>query len=385
MIRLLVIDDDDFDIMAFKRFFKNNTNFELETVHSLREAMEKIKNTSFDILISDFNLKDGNAFELLEVKGNTPIIIITGVDNTYIALEALKIGVYDFIVKDSKGDYLKTLPILIKNAMERKKAELKLKEYQKELENIISEKTIALENEINDRKKTEKELILAQREIKKAKNSMIFALATLAESRDSETGAHTLRIREYCKCLSLRLKKEKQFKHKITKQFIDDIYHTSILHDIGKVGIPDSILLKKGKLTEEEFEIMKTHSEIGGRTLAKVYESHPTHSFLEMATDIVLHHHEKWNGEGYPRKLCAHEISLASRITTFADIFDALMSKRIYKEAFSKEKTLEIMRSEKGVTLDPYIFPYFEEIFDDFVKIFKEFEDDSVDVSSYYL
>ena len=118
--------------------------------------------------------------------------------------------------------------------------------------------------------------------------------------------------------------------------------------------------------------------------LFRSYESHPTHSFLEMATDIVLHHHEKWNGEGYPRGLCAHEISLASRITTFADIFDALMSKRAYKEAFSKEKTLEIMKSEKGITLDPYIFPYFEEIFEDFVKIFEDFEDDSIDFSSYY-
>ena len=261
-----------------------------------------------------------------------------------------------------------------------------MKEYQKKLESIIEEKSLILENEIKDRKQAERKFLKAQREIKKAKNSMIFALATLAESRDSETGAHTLRIREYCKCLSVRLKKEKYFKRKITKQFIDDIYHTSVLHDIGKVGIPDSILLKNGKLTEREFEIMKTHSEIGGRTLAKVYESHPNHSFLEMATDIVLHHHEKWNGEGYPRGLCAHEISLASRIVTFADIFDALMSKRTYKEAFSKEKTLEIMRSEKGVTLDPYIFQYFEEVFDEFVRIFEAFEDDSIDFSSsYYL
>ena len=384
MIRLLVIDDDYFDIMAFKRFFKNVDTVELETVQSISDAIDKIKKSTFDILISDFNLKDGNAFELLEVKGNIPIVIITGVDSNQIALEALKVRAYDFIVKDSKGDYIKTLPIVIRNSIERNKAELKLKEYQKELENIIKEKTIALEIEAKDRKKTERELLKAQKEIKKAKNSMIFALATLAESRDSETGAHTLRIREYCKCLAFRLKKEKQFRSKITKQFIDDIYHTSVLHDIGKVGIPDSILLKEGKLTEKEFEIMKTHSEIGGRTLAKVYESHPTHSFLEMATDIVLHHHEKWNGEGYPRGLCAHEISLASRITTFADIFDALMSKRAYKEAFSKEKTLEIMKSEKGITLDPYIFPYFEEIFEDFVKIFEDFEDDSIDFSSYY-
>ena len=257
MIRLLVIDDDYFDIMAFKRFFKNIDTIELETVQSISEAIEKIKTIHFDILISDFNLKDGNAFELLEVKGDIPIVIVTGVDSGQIAIEALKVGAYDFIIKDSKGDYIKTLPIVIRNSIERNKAELKMKEYQKKLESIIEEKSLILENEIKDRKKAERKFLKAQREIKKAKNSMIFALATLAESRDSETGAHTLRIREYCKCLSVRLKKEKYFKRKITKQFIDDIYHTSVLHDIGKVGIPDSILLKNGKLTEREFEIMK--------------------------------------------------------------------------------------------------------------------------------
>lgn len=234
---------------------------------------------------------------------------------------------------------------------------------------------MTIENDLVNFKKAKRALNKANNEVRNAKNAMIFALATLAEFRDSETGEQTLRIREYCKLLALKLKETKHFKAQISKQFIEDIYNTSVLHDIGKVGIPDAILLKKGKLSEKEFEIMKTHAEIGGRALAKVYEMHPNHSFLEMATDIVLHHHEKWNGEGYPRGLCANEISLASRITTFADIFDALMSKRSYKEAFSKEKTLEIMRMEKGKTLDPYIFPYFEENFEEFVCIFETFQD----------
>lgn len=380
MKKILVVDDDEFDIMAFERFFKRNSDIKLETAKSIEEAKEKLAVNKYDVIICDYKLKDGNALELMDIKSEIPLIIITGTESIELETEALKMGVYDFIVKDTKGEYLKVLPTVIRNAMGRNRVEAEMKKYHKELLKTIEEKTIELENEKSKCKKNKRELVKANNEIRKAKNAMIFALATLAEFRDSETGAHTLRIREYCKVLAVRLKGVKQFKGQITKQFIENIYNTSVLHDIGKVGIPDAILLKKGKLSKEEFEIMKKHAEIGGKALARVYESHPNHNFLEMATDIVLHHHEKWNGEGYPRGLCANEISLAARITTYADIFDALMSERTYKKAYSKEKTLEIMKSEKGVTLDPYIFPYFEEIFEEFVEIFKAFQDENFEI-----
>lgn len=379
MIKLLIIEDDLVDIMGFERLFKHNETIDLETATSIKEAKEKIANIKFDIIISDYMLKDGNAREILKTKGNVPFVIVTGVDNQDIALEILNEGAYDFIIKDTKGEYLKTLPIVIRNSIERNKAEIKLKDYQMNLEKLVNERTKAFEEEIGRHKATEKKLIQAEKDIIKAKNSMIFALATLTESRDNETGAHIIRISEYCKILAIKLKDVDRYKDKITDKFIEDIYNTSVLHDIGKIGIPDSILLKPGKLTDEEFEVMKTHTEIGGRTLAKVYESNPTISYLEMATDIVLHHHEKWNGFGYPRGLSGEKISLAARITTFADIFDALMSRRTYKDPFTKELTFEIMKKEKGITLDPYIFEHFEKIFDEFVKIFEEKNDTIID------
>lgn len=379
MTKLLIVEDDLVDIMGFERLFKNNNTIELETATSIDEALIKMKNMVFDIIISDYMLKDGNAKEILKVKGDIPFVIVTGVDNQDIALEILNKGAYDFIIKDTQGEYLKTLPIIIRNSIERNKAELKLKDYQANLEKIITERTKAFKEEIKKHKATEKKLIQAEKDIIKAKNSMIFALATLTESRDNETGAHIVRISQYCKVLALKLKENQKYQNRITNQFVEDIYNTSVLHDIGKIGIPDAILLKPGKLTTEEFEIMKTHTEIGGRTLAKVYESNPTISYLEMATDIVLHHHEKWNGLGYPRGLSGEEISLAARITTFADIFDALMSRRTYKDPFSSELTFEIMKKEKGVTLDPFIFESFEEIFEEFVKIFEEKNDNIID------
>ncbi len=379
MISLLMIEDDLIDIMSFERLFRKNTNIALETATSITEAKKKLMEKKFDIIISDYMLKDGNAREILKIKGDIPFVIVTGVDNQDIALEILNEGAYDFIIKDTKGEYLKTLHIIIRNSIERNKAELKLKEYQASLEKLVAERTKEFEIEIEKRKITEKKLLQAEKDIIKAKNSMIFALATLTESRDNETGAHIIRISEYCKILALALKKSHKYKIQINKNFVEDIYNTSVLHDIGKIGIPDAILLKPGKLTDEEFEIMKTHTEIGGRALAKVYEANPTISYLEMATDIVLHHHEKWNGLGYPRGLKGDEISLAARITTFADIFDALMSRRTYKDPFTRGETLEIMKKEKGVTLDPYIFDYFLQVFDDFVKVFEEKNDTVVD------
>lgn len=385
-IKILFVDDDQIDLMAFERVFRTNPfNITYSCANSLKSAKELLETHEFDLIITDYFLIDGNALELLSLKKNIPCIIVTGVGNQDISVDALSKGAYDFIIKETNGDHLKTLPFVIKNAIQRSESELKLKEYKANLEETIKIRTRDLENEIKLHKKTEKKLILAEKRILKAKYSMIFALATLAESRDNETGAHVTRIREYCKLLAQKLRKTKKYKNQIDSKFIEDIFNTSILHDIGKVGIPDAILLKPGKLTPEEFEVMKTHTEIGGKTLAKVYESNPSHSYLEMATDIVLHHHEKWNGLGYPRGLAGEEISLASRITAYSDIFDALMSRRSYKESFSKEETLRIMEMEKGVILDPFIFPYFEEIFDQFVSIYEDKSDHNYNFDFYRL
>ncbi len=191
------------------------------------------------------------------------------------------------------------------------------------------------------------------------RDMMIFSLANLAESRDTETGMHLERMREYSRAIARELSKRPKFESVIDAQFIDLLYLTSPLHDIGKVGIPDSVLLKPGKLTSEEFDIMKRHTLIGGATLQASADAYPEASFLQMALDIALKHHEKWDGSGYPFGLKGEEIPLSARIVALADVYDALTTKRVYKPAMSHEAAVQIIRESSGFHFDPDIVESF--------------------------
>ncbi|SFI29884.1 HD domain-containing phosphohydrolase [Planctomicrobium piriforme] len=197
----------------------------------------------------------------------------------------------------------------------------------------------------------------------------IFALAKLAESRDQETGDHLERMREYVKILAEELSQYDDFWGIIDGDYINLLYLTSPLHDIGKVAIPDSILLKPGRLTAEEFEVMKTHTTLGARTLADVAECHPNASYLQMAMDIALTHHERWDGGGYPHGLKGTEIPLCGRITAIADVYDALTSNRVYKEAYSHEVAREIIERDRGTHFDPQLVDAFLHAEEKFLEI----------------
>ena len=197
----------------------------------------------------------------------------------------------------------------------------------------------------------------------------IFALAKLAESRDPETGAHLERVRSYCRVIARHLQGRPEFRRQVTDEFVGLIYQTSPLHDIGKVAIPDRILLKPGKLTEEEFEIMKTHTLHGAATLEAAMAEYPETPFLEMARDIALAHHEKYDGRGYPRGLAGEAIPLSARIMALADVYDALTSRRVYKEAFSHERTRSMILQESGRHFDPAMIEAFQAQEPSFVAI----------------
>lgn len=177
----------------------------------------------------------------------------------------------------------------------------------------------------------------ADAEIIHAYQTLIFSLADLAESRDPETGEHLLRVQGYCKLLATLAAQTPEFGAQIDARFIEDIYVTSPLHDIGKVGIPDNILLKPGKLTPAEFDVMKTHSAIGGKTLKRVL-SNLDNSTFRVAHRVVLYHHEKYDGSGYPKGLQGDQIPLEARIMALADVYDALLSKRVYKDALDQDR-----------------------------------------------
>jgi response regulator RpfG family c-di-GMP phosphodiesterase len=194
-------------------------------------------------------------------------------------------------------------------------------------------------------RKTSEELVGSYR-------ALMFALANLADSRDPETGDHLERTRNYCVLLAEKMSKHPKYSSVIRGGFVDGIYYVSPLHDIGKVAIPDAVLLKPGRLTAEEYEVMKTHTTVGAQALGKVLEQCDEEIF-HMGHKICLHHHEKWDGTGYPMKLAGEAIPVESRIMSIADVYDALLSKRVYKPPMSYLATREEIRKSAGTFFDP--------------------------------
>ncbi|GAB4332367.1 MAG: hypothetical protein Kow0037_09800 [Calditrichia bacterium] len=228
---------------------------------------------------------------------------------------------------------------------------------------------------VTRQRQMEQTLIESLRTTNLAQEAIIFGLARLAEYRDQTTGYHLERIRSYCKLLAEALLERNLFPRIIDQQFIDMIYRTAPLHDIGKVGIPDYILLKEGKLTVPEFDIIKSHTVIGYHTLNSIRKQYGDMPFLKMGIEITYCHHERWDGNGYPRGLKGAQIPLSAQILAIADVYDALTTQRSYKPAFSHKKTLKIMREENGRHFSPQIFKVFLEIEDRFDQIRQKFQE----------
>jgi putative two-component system response regulator len=200
------------------------------------------------------------------------------------------------------------------------------------------------------------------RDLQLTQDITIQAMASLAETRDNETGLHIRRTQNYIKIIAELLAEHPRFCDYLDSSAIDILYKSAPLHDIGKVGIPDSILLKQGKLTSDEFEIMKKHAQYGYDALLRAEESvgyNHSISFLKTAGEIALSHHEKWDGSGYPQGLAGDDIPLSARLMAIADVYDALVSKRIYKKAFSHEEAVDIIRDERGTHFDPDVTDVF--------------------------
>ncbi len=230
-----------------------------------------------------------------------------------------------------------------------KETEEKLRKYNDHLEELVREKVV---------------------EISASQMATIYALVKLAESRDDDTGEHIGRTSEYCRLVASKLWQQEMYPDKINASFIENIAKASPLHDIGKVGIPDSILLKPGRLMPEEFEIMKNHTLIGYETLAGVEKEYKMNAFIKTGMDIALCHHEKWDGSGYPNSLKGEEIPIAARIMALADVYDALRSKRVYKESYSHEKSVGIVKQGRGSHFDPFLVDVFLENEQAFRRIF---------------
>lgn len=202
-----------------------------------------------------------------------------------------------------------------------------------------------------------------------ARAATILGLAKLAEYRDNETGAHIERMREYVRILALELSTHPKYQSYITNNYINDLYESSILHDIGKVAVPDKILRKPGRLNLMEYEVIKTHTTLGGDALKEVAARVSGQSFLTIAMEIAYFHHERWDGKGYPKGLKGMDIPLSARITALADFFDAVTSKRIYKPAFSIKRARALILDGKGCQFDPDVVDAFLVRIEDFTDV----------------
>lgn len=228
--------------------------------------------------------------------------------------------------------------------------------------------------------KTYKELEKSNIHLQKTQEMAIHGLSKLAESRDPETGAHIKRMQYYAKLIAIEIKNQDQFKDKIDENFINDIYTSSALHDVGKVGVPDAVLLKPGKLEPYERAIIETHTIIGGNALKETEEmlqkeSSGETSFLSMGKEIAYYHHERWDGNGYPAKLKGEEIPLAARIVALADVYDALTSDRVYRKKMSHDEAKAIILEGRGSQFDEDIILAFLNAEDRFIAIKEQFKD----------
>lgn len=347
---ILVVDDTKENIHILYSLLEE---YDIAIAKNGAKAIEIAKTGQIDLILLDVVMPEMDGYEVCKIlkkddkTKNIPVMFLTAKEDVSDEIRGLELGAVDYISKPFN-------PLLVK---QRVKNQLLLKEAS----NILHSQKQYLKNEVEKRTK----------EIEDIQNITINAMTTLAETRDTDTGNHIIRTTKYTEALCKELAKKEQFKEHMTPENIKKISQSAALHDIGKIGIPDSILLKPCKLSDEEFETMKTHSQIGYEALFNAEQNiqNPESSFLHYAKDIARSHHEKYNGKGYPQGLSGEEIPLVARIMALADVYDALVSKRVYKNAISHEKALSIIKSESGEHFDPNIVEAFLNIEKEFIEI----------------
>lgn len=315
-----------------------------------KDALQRAESNIPDLILMDVMMPEMDGFETAkQIKSKShlskiPIIFLTAKTDIEDIKKGFTCGGVDYIAKPFDGGEL----------VSRVKTHLELSLYRQSLE---------------------KEVNLRTYEIETLKNVIIEAMGGLAEYRDNETGEHIKRTQLYTKAMCNQLMAKSMYTDVINEEYSKLFFKSAPLHDIGKVGIRDSILLKPEKLTPEEFETMKYHAVFGEAIISKLLEKTGPTNFLELAKEIAGGHHEKWDGSGYPRGLKGVKIPLSARIMAIADVYDALVSKRIYKSAFSHEVSREIMIQGKGTHFDPELLDIFLEIEDEFNMIAKQYKD----------
>lgn len=339
MARLLLVDDEPNFRRPLRRALERAGHEVLEA-SNVAAAREVLATTPVEVILCDVNMPGDSGLELVRsVVTNAPdtaIVMLTGVDDPKVADEALAIGAYGYMVKPIGGNETR---IMVAASLRHRELELARRHYVEELESKIVSRTAALRDALE-------QLELTEATVRDAERDAVDRLVAALTIRSEETGAHIRRVGRFCAMLA-RLAGLRRWSE-------DEIYLAAMLHDVGKIGVPDSILLKPGPLDADEREIIERHSDLGNRMLANGRSP-----VLILGAEIALSHHERWDGSGYPNGLAHDEIPIIGRIAAIGDVFDALTSNRVYHRALPLSEASDHMRAEAGRQFDPDLLDLF--------------------------
>lgn len=341
--RILVIDDEPFFLELLSNAL--TPHFQVSLAKNGEQGIKLAQGAGRpDLILLDILMPEMDGYETCQrLKSNPatseiPVIFLTAKQQMEDELKGFQAGALDYITK----------PISIPVLLARLKTQLTASEQRLALEQLVQERTDELE---------------------RTKDAIVYSMGQMAEMRDKETGDHLLRTRDYVALLALKMARLPRYRSTLTPRLIKAFERAAPLHDIGKVAIPDKILLKPGKLSPQEWEIMQTHAEHGKITIESAEEKIGTTLFIQVAKDIAYCHHEKWDGSGYPQGIAGEEIPLSARLMALADVYDALTTERPYKKIFSHDAATEMITQQRGGHFDPDITDCFEQINQEFNTI----------------
>lgn len=393
-LKLLYVEDDNNTREELEYFLKNKVS-ELYVAKNGQEGLELFEKHQPDLIITDNQMPIMTGIKMIklikQINATIPIIIITAFNDADYLFEAIKLNVTSYLTKPLNLFSLSEVLFNISKNIDLENENRQIYNSLKQYKDIVDECSIIFKTDIIKMVNTYKEAINERNIISKKDNNdnviecmgiyhdisnignmhkeledtqreIIYKLSDITESRSSETGQHVKRVAEYSKLLAIKIG--------LNEKDVNQLFMVSPMHDVGKVGIPDSILNKNGKLDSAEWEIMKTHAQIGYDILKT-----SKRDILQTAAIISFTHHERWDGSGYPLGLKGEDIHIFGRITAVADVFDVLGSDRVYKKAWSLEKILELFKEEKGKHFDPNLIDIFLDNLDEFLEIRDTYKD----------